>query len=741
MSMRTLLRSTAIQEAGPAGLALTGLMLATYPAMLVAALVPSPVGFTAALVASYVTDSVLHGRYQNLIARLRQLRFGISNRFLVRELLVILLVTRMVGSHGLSYRSVLLATLAFVALVAVQVLHGGLTAMIRKSRTLPFATRNIDLSSLDISDAPPAWLESRAGEKILHTDVPLVAGLLITTFSLTNTPAYLGAAATFALAVGYLLALGVWAGPRHRVPRNGKALAWLGRWLAAYRPTVALAFSGSKDATYQVNMWLETLERMEGERPLVILREMHSMPDLARTDVPVLCVPSAVDIMNMDLSTVRVALYPAHVGKNLHVLRVPTMKHAFIGHGDSDKVASINPFGKAYDELWTAGRAGRERWARADVGVRDEDVVEVGRPQLDVIDTAPAGGGIPTVLYAPTWENWTDEPGTTSVIGQGEIIVKALLEAEPPVRVVYKPHPFTGTRSAKAKAADRRIRALIEEANQRSGAAPTAAVPPPPGQVDQESAKAQWGDAATSRNAMTTTEEVAAERRAAVEWNTAFWDAQPANRHLVVTGSLPNVYDCFNRADALVSDISSVVSDFIASGKPYAVVDSAGVGEEAFKAANTAVRAAVVLDPKARGLEQLLAAVRDPESDPLRAARTELKTYLLGPDEPSAQKRFDRAVHELAKRAEERNRAQLGQDEADAADDTETGIIVTGTVETATAGTDAATTGAVESGAVAADPVEAVSATEISAPDPGTAEADTAAGEAPKARTAATSID
>jgi hypothetical protein len=698
MSMRALLRSRAIQEAGPAGLALTGLMLATYPAMLAAALVPSPAAFTAAIVASYATDIVLHGRYQDLIARLRQLRFGISNRFLVRELLVILLVTRLVGSHGLSYRSVLLATLAFVALVAVQVLHGGLTAMVRKSRTLPFAARNIDLAGLHISDAPPPWLENRAGEKILHTDVPLVAGLLWTTFTLTNTPAYIGAAVTFTLAVGYLFALAVWAGPRHQVPRNAKALAWLNRWLAAYQPTVALSFSGSKDATYQVNMWLETLERMEGERPLVILREVHTMPGLARTTVPVLCVPSAVDLMNMELDSVRVALYPAHVGKNLHLLRVPTMKHAFIGHGDSDKVASINPFGKAYDELWTAGKAGRDRWARADVGVRDDAVVEVGRPQLDVIDTAPAGGAIPTVLYAPTWENWTDEPGTTPVGEQGEIIVKALLEADPPVRVVYKPHPLTGTRSAKAKAADRRIRALVEEANQRSGAVPLAVVPPPPGQVDEAVAGLKWTEAATSRDAVNSIEEVAAERRAAAEWNTAFWDAQPANRHLVVTGSLPSVYDCFNRADALVSNISSVVSDFIASGKPYAVVDSAGVGEAAFKAANTAVRAAVILDPKAQGLDELLAAARDPEGDPLKAARTELKTYLLGPDEPSAQERFGRAVHELARRAEERNRKQLAVEDVEAAAVGDT--VVSHDAETATA-----------------------AATEISAPDPGPVQA------------------
>ena len=37
------------------------------------------------------------------------------------------------------------------------------------------------------------------------------------------------------------------------------------------------------------------------------------------------------------LPTVRVAFYVAHVGKNIHMMREPRMKHVFIGHGESDK--------------------------------------------------------------------------------------------------------------------------------------------------------------------------------------------------------------------------------------------------------------------------------------------------------------------------------------------------------------------------------------------------------------------
>lgn len=161
-------------------------------------------------------------------------------------------------------------------------------------------------------------------------------------------------------------------------------------------------------------MWLETMEQMEA-RPLILLRERTILEKMAPTSVPVICVPGGIHLMNLDLSMVRVALYCANVGKNIHLLRVPTMKHVFIGHGDSDKAASVNPFTKAYDEVWVAGRAGRDRYAIADVGIRDEDVVEVGRPQLAPIaagQDAPPRDRIPTVLYAPTWEGWDDNPGT-----------------------------------------------------------------------------------------------------------------------------------------------------------------------------------------------------------------------------------------------------------------------------------------------------------------------------------------
>ena len=105
-------------------------------------------------------------------------------------------------------------------------------------------------------------------------------------------------------------------------------------------------------------MWLQTLER-SGHRTLVVLRDRESLRLLGPTRLPVLCVPAGTVLMAFDLSTVRGALFVANAATNIHLLRKRGMTTAFIGHGDSDKQASSNPFVKVYDELWVAGPAGR----------------------------------------------------------------------------------------------------------------------------------------------------------------------------------------------------------------------------------------------------------------------------------------------------------------------------------------------------------------------------------------------
>ncbi|WP_328871348.1 CDP-glycerol glycerophosphotransferase family protein [Streptomyces sp. NBC_00287] len=667
--------SSAIRVArvgSPAELAAAVLMMLGFPCLMVAALVPSVPAFAAGAAVTYLADHYLHRKGSYLVNRLSKVRAGLSIRFLIRQLLLVLLLARLDLSDNLVFYA---AVAGFIAFYGLQAPHGALVTLIRNRRRMPVATRNIDLASrIRIPDAPPRGLLNRSAEKMLHLDLAAIIGVLVSAFLDEALAGFIGIAVTLFLGCLYVLALMPYV-RGSKVPPNADAvLAAMDDWLAEYRPETVLYFSGSKDSTYQVNMWLETMEQLDS-RPLIILRERVILANLAPTTVPVICVPGGVHLMNLDLTTVRVALYAANVGKNIHLLRVPTMKHVFIGHGDSDKLASVNPFSKVYDEVWTAGRAGRDRYAIADVGVRDDDIVEVGRPQLAPIQTwqGVPEGRMPTVLYAPTWEGWDGNPGNTSIVLAGENIVKSLVTADPPVRVLYKPHPFTGTVSGEAKAAHQRITALVEKAGAERTAdarfsADTAAQTAAKAELARIEArlaelsgngKERGDEAEATRDGLVDVakhEEIA---RLRAEWNDAYWRSFGSHEHRVITGAEPRLYDCFNVSDAMVSDISSVVSDFIASGKPYAVTDSGELGEEEFKRQNTAVRAAVVLTNSAAELGGLLDAVRDPAADPLAEDRGELKRYLLGPDEPASIEQFNTAVTNLSLKAETRN---LGQE-------------------------------------------------------------------------------
>jgi CDP-glycerol glycerophosphotransferase (TagB/SpsB family) len=637
---------------------------------MLAALLPNLWFFASAAAVTYVADWYLHQRGSYLLNRLTKVRAGLSIRFLVRQVLLILLLARMDLANGDLYYVAVAGFLVFYGLQAPQ---GVLTTMIRLRRTMPVVTRNVDLHAVRIPDAPPNLLLHRSSEKMLHLDIALLAGVLAAAWTGTYAFGYGGVSVTLGLGLLYLLLLVPYMRRKRLAPSTPAVLKAVDNWLGEYQPAVVLYFSGSKESAYQVNMWLETMEHVE--RPLIILRERVILTQLAATAVPVICVPGGTHLMNLDLSTVRVALYAANVGKNIHLLRVPTMKHVFIGHGDSDKIASVNPFSKVYDEVWTAGRAGRDRYALTDVGVRDEDIVEVGRPQLAPIKPwdGAARNPIPTVLYAPTWEGWDDSPGNTSLLLAGENIVKRLLQAEPPVRLVYKPHPFTGIRDKKAKAADERIMALLNAATLARGAEPRWVEAAAKHRAGQAAAQADLAriearlavlaapgrsggdESEESRVSLADRHRLEETERLRAEWNDAYWRSFGWWEHKTVVGAEPRLYDCFNEADGMVSDISSVVSDFIASGKPYAVTDSAALGAEEFTRQNTAVRAAVILSNSAAELDQLLTAVADPAADPLTEGRRELKQYLLGPEKPASIEQFNAAVRALAAKSEARN--------------------------------------------------------------------------------------
>ncbi|GAA2239422.1 hypothetical protein [Streptomyces indiaensis] len=636
---------------GKTDLLLVFLFAAGFAALPVFALLPSLWGFAVASAVTYAVDEVLHTRSPAFVRRLAALQLTRTMRFAVRTVMLLALADRM-DAPG----AVLVAALAvFAAHFTLVVLYTAVHHAIRRRRTLPVVVRNLDMSGAGIAQSPPALLYRRFLRKLLHLDLPAHAGLLVALALGSWQPAGIGFALTTGLAVAAVTALLGQLRRARRMPSGDEVIAELNRQLAGYRPEVALYFSFasvSRDFMYQVNMWIETLEQLD-RRPLIILRERASFRHLSRTSIPVVCVPKADDVAQLELPELRVVLYPGNAGKNVHMLRVAEAKHVFIGHGDSDKLASSNRVSKVYDEIWVAGRAGRDRYQRVRHAISDSAIVEVGRPQLSSIrlhaDHVP--GPLPTVLYAPTWEGWSDDDCHTSLIPMGVPLVEKLLAQN--VRVLYKPHPLTGKRSRAAAEADRAIRELLRADNERrNGAAGQAALAAARPRLGELSGRLAGDDAQQTREARVAGPDGAAEwHELRAAWHRIFWESRGPVAHQVITQQLPSLYECFDQADILISDVSSVVADFVASLKPYVLTNADGLTDEAFRAAYTTAGGAYLLDRDCDRLPEILDAVREPRHDPMAPGRRILKEYVLGPDRPTSTQRFNAAVNALAEKA------------------------------------------------------------------------------------------
>ncbi|WP_157250522.1 CDP-glycerol glycerophosphotransferase family protein [Nonomuraea typhae] len=568
-------------------LCVIGVLLGSYPLLLLAALWPRPLLFAAVAVVSYAAEYVAPRLARSFTDTLARVHLGVTLRFVIREMAAVLLVARTTGPDSPWFIALAAGLFTMHGVRAVQT---GLAIRLRETlATMPVTTRGLDVGALNIPRMPPEFLTNYRGVRFLYLDVLPVLGAAFGALA-----AAAGAGLGLLLGCAGLLVLIPYVRRAAPLSDAARVIAVVDKQVRDYRPEVILYFSGAAEAAYQARMWLPTLERID-RRAIVVLRERGMADRIGPTSLPVLTIPSAADLMGFHaLGHARLCLYVANVGKNIHMLRIPGLRSAFIGHGDSDKEASFNPFSRVYDEVWVAGPAGRDRYLRARVGVRDECVHEVGRPQLEGISTEGPGLPYRTVLYAPTWEGWTDDLHHTSLSAMGPRIVRALLDHRPGLRVVYKPHPLTGHRDKAAARAHRQIVAMLDAA---------------------ELARSKARHPAGGRS--------------------------PAPiRHLVVEKG--ELYECFNQADLMITDISSVVADFLAGGKPYAVTNVSGMGERAFHERYPTTGAGVLLGQDLAALAGFLDGV-----DTLACARRKLRAYLLGPDEPDAMTRFNAAVERV----------------------------------------------------------------------------------------------
>lgn len=363
--------------------------------------------------------------------------------------------------------------------------------------------------------------------------------------------------------------------------------------LHKYDPQFCLYFSAPPNTLYHVQMWYEYLRQLEG-RMMILTRKQsyyHQMSECF--DVPILHVQHMSDLDAILTPQLRAAFYVNNSTQNTQMIIHRQLCHIQLLHGDSDKASSYNPTTSIFDKIFVAGQLGIDRYKNNGVLIPEEKFEIVGRPQLAEIEraserTSPRTGR-PTLLYAPTWRGVSSAAAYSSVDIAEELLQSILARNE--YRLLIKLHPYTNKDPIFREIVPR-LRALLEKFSQ---------------------------------------------------------EQQVEHVLLDVTNPSLSLFECFNQSDALISDISSVVSDYLYSEKPFCLIDRMNHGEEMVKHFPTA-RVAYRLDASLSQLDACLEElfVRDSK----KQERLEFRKYALGDfSEKKYSDRFRKVAHALIHRS------------------------------------------------------------------------------------------
>ena len=233
---------------------------------------------------------------------------------------------------------------------------------------------------------------------------------------------------------------------------------------------VAVYFADGAVNMYQMRQWYKPLAELSKTWPVVVLSRnaTGARALVEESGLPVAFVPTVRDLERYVASQdIRVVLYVNQNTRNFQMFRYGRRWHVFINHGESDKMYMTTNQFKAYDYSLIAGDAARARLGKVlwDYDL-DRRAIPIGRPQADhyagELPFTPDGRTV--VLYAPTWEGDRAAAAYGSIASHGVPLVRDLI-ATGRHRVVYRPHPRSGVVDPEYARANREIAGMLERAN------------------------------------------------------------------------------------------------------------------------------------------------------------------------------------------------------------------------------------------------------------------------------------
>ena len=315
------------------------------------------------------------------------------------------------------------------------------------------------------------------------------------------------------------------------------------------------------------NMWRDDLDALGLPWCAVFKEQKHLVVARSTTDVPGIFVLPNDKLHAVLPIGVELVFYANNSQQNRRMMAAyPDKKHIQLLHGDSDKSPSFSPLTRNYDYVFVAGQMAIDRYTRNGIDIPDARFRIVGRPQVKAIEqgAAETSPDIPCIVYMPTWRGFFEDTQFSS-LDRATLILETIMSGEAPVRVVFKPHPMS-YKDPDWKRFEKQINAALSKRRSNGSTGAFAAT-----------------------------------------------DAQP--------------FELYNQADIMVTDISSVLIDFLYSEKPIVLIEP-----PKFDRAQTdnfpSLKASYMVDADLGNLTEMFEVAIG--TDLLAPVRQEIKAYAFG---------------------------------------------------------------------------------------------------------------
>ncbi len=153
----------------------------------------------------------------------------------------------------------------------------------------------------------------------------------------------------------------------------------------------------------------------------------------------------------LDALANQIIFYPFNAQSNCRFVANRKLKHVFITHGESNKVASVKPIIRIYDHVVMSGDLSIERYLKSGLFTQSDidngRLIKMGNTFVGKTGFSESMNAEQVIFYGPTWEGGLEHENYSSL--GFSIVQQSLIEAariNNLKQIVIKPHPNTGHR-------------------------------------------------------------------------------------------------------------------------------------------------------------------------------------------------------------------------------------------------------------------------------------------------------